>query len=198
MEDLIYETTPHPIYNDFPMDLYFAERVKEFVRDYGMVNFVETGVDKASTAITAAKICEKYIGIEIKADSCDLARRRFAENNINNAQIIQGNSPVVLLSLMHQIDVSKTIFFLDAHWGTYWPLLDEIDTISRGKGIIIFHDMVVPGYPELGFDSYGNQPLDYAYVKPALLRWSKNHRIEYNTKAAHVSPRGIGYVFPKW
>ena len=196
MEDLVFETKPHPVYNDFPMDVYFAERIKEFVKDYGMLNFVETGVDKASTAIIAAKICEKYIGIEIKTDSCNLARKRFIENNITNAEIIQGNSPAVLLGLMHKIDVSKTIFFLDAHWDSYWPLLDEIETISNGKGIIIFHDMVVPGHPELGFDTYKNQPLDYDYVKESLARWSKNHRIEYNTKIGHAQPRGIGYVFP--
>lgn len=196
MEDLVFETTPHPVYGDYPMDLYFAEKVREIVRDYGITTFVETGVDKASTAMTVARICDKYIGIELKNESCELAKKRFEENGITNAEIIRGNSPVVLLSLMHTLDVSKTIFFLDAHWNSYWPLLDEIDTITRGKGIIIFHDMVVPGHPELGYDCYGGNCLDYNYVQEALTRWSKTHRIEYNTKAAHVAPRGIGYAFP--
>lgn len=197
MEDLVFETKPHPVYNDFPMDVYFAERIKEFVKDYGMLNFVETGVDKASTAIIAAKICEKYIGIEIKTDSCNLARKRFIENNITNAEIIQGNSPAVLLGLMHKIDVSKTIFFLDAHWGAYWPLLDEIDCISRGKGVIIIHDFQVPDRPELGFDTWNNKILNYDYVKDAMTRWSPTHRIEYCEDSIHAVKRGVAYFFPK-
>ena len=59
MEDLVFETTPHPVYNDFPMDLYFAEKVREIVKDYGITSFVETGVDKASTALSVAKCTHK-------------------------------------------------------------------------------------------------------------------------------------------
>lgn len=75
MEDLVFETTPHPVYGDYPMDLYFAEKVREIVRDYGITTFVETGVDKASTAMTVARICDKYIGIELKNESCELAKK---------------------------------------------------------------------------------------------------------------------------
>lgn len=131
-------TIPDPVYRDYPMDLLFAKRVREIVAEYNITTFVETGVDVASTAMTAAKICDKYIGIEKKTASCDLARKRFFENNINNAEIIQGNSPVVLLNIMHKLDVEHTIFFLDAHWEAHWPLLDEIDCISRKKGIMYF------------------------------------------------------------
>jgi predicted O-methyltransferase YrrM len=201
MEEIDY-LTPDPKYKDHPMDLVFANRVREIVKEYGITTIVETGVDLATSAMTLTRIADRYIGIEILQKSVDLANQRFAENNITNAQIIKGNSPVVLLSIMHQLDVDKTLFFLDAHWGPYWPLLDEIDTISRGKGIIIMHDFEIPGHPELGFDTQMSGPekgkiLNYDYVKQALTRWSPTHRIEYNSEALHVMPRGLCYAFPR-
>lgn len=74
-------------------------------------------------------------------------------------------------------------------------MLDEIAEIRRGTGVIVFHDMVVPFRPDLGFDTYGGQPLDYRYVCPALTEWSSSHRIEYNERAECPFPRGVGYVF---
>jgi len=195
MENIDF-TVPDPVYGDYPMDLLFAKRVREITEEYNITTFVETGVDKASTAMTASKICQRYIGVEKSYDSCTLARKRFADAGITNAEIIQGNSPVVLLDIMHTLDVEHTIFFLDAHWGAYWPLLDEIDTISRGKGVIIIHDFQVPGHPELGWMEHGGKILNYDYVKDALTRWSPTHRIEYNTEALHLHLRGIMYIFP--
>jgi predicted O-methyltransferase YrrM len=186
-----------PVYGDYVMDLVFAERVKEIIDEYNITTWVETGVDVGSTAMTMTKLVKNWIGIEVREESCKLVTKRFADNNITNVEIIQGNSPIVLLDKMHKLDVEHTIFFLDAHWGAYWPILDEIDAISRGKGIIIIHDFLVPDHPELYFMAHGGHALDYPYVKDALTRWSKHHRIEYNTESKHISPCGVLYVFPK-
>jgi hypothetical protein len=91
----------------------------------------------------------------------------------------------------------ETLYFLDAHWQEYWPLLDEIKAIRRETGVIVIHDMKVPGRPELGFDSYGGKALAYEYVREALRLWSPGHRITYNDRTDGCShPRGTGFVFP--
>jgi len=196
MENIDF-TVPDPVYGDYPMDLIFAQRVKEIIDEYKITTWFETGVDVGSTALTVTRMVEKWIGAEIRPGTCERVAKRFSENDITNIEIIQGNSSVVLLNKMHKLDVEHTIFYLDAHWGPYWPLLDEIDTISRGKGVIIIHDFQVPGHPELGWMEHGGKILNYDYIKDALTRWSPTHRIEYNTEALHVHPRGILYAFPK-
>ena len=188
--------TPHPKYGDFPMDSYFVSRIQEIVKEYDIKNIVETGVDKGCSTVFFAQTVEKVYGIEILQQSIDFATSRLKDHNLDNVELIKGNSPIVLLSLMHKIDASKTLFFLDAHWQAYWPLLDEIDTISRRKGVIVIHDAQVPDHPEFGYDTWNGKALNYDYVKEALTRWSPNHKVEYSLKHNYYNPRGTMYVFP--
>jgi hypothetical protein len=196
MEEVDYLKV-NPEYGDTMMDLVFAQRVKEIIDEYKITTWFETGVDVGTTALTVTKMVENWIGAEIRPGTCERVAKRFADNNVTNIEIINGNSSVVLLNKMHTLDAEHTIFYLDAHWGAYWPLLDEIDTISRGKGVIIIHDFQVPGHPELGWMEHDGKILNYDYVKDALTRWSPTHRIEYNSEAKYIHPRGILYVFPK-
>jgi predicted O-methyltransferase YrrM len=137
---------------------------------------------------------DKVYSIEINQQSIDKTQERLNLLNISNVDLIKGNSSSVLLTLMHQINVEKTLFYLDAHWGAYWPLLDEIEAISRNKGILVIHDAQVPEHPELGFDTWNRNTLNYDYVKEALSKWSKTHRIEYNEKSDIA--RGCMFVYP--
>lgn len=60
----------------------------------------------------------------------------------------------------------RCFFYLDAHWGEYWPLRDEIHEILRLKrSIIVIDDFVVPFHPEAGFDVYGNKVCDWYYIR---------------------------------
>ena len=195
MEDIDINK-PHPKYGDFPIDTYFIKRIQEIVKEYGITTIVETGVDKGCSTVFFAQTVEKVYGIEILQNSIDFATNRLADYGLTNYELIKGNSPIVLLSLMHKLDVSKTLFFLDAHWQAYWPLLDEIDTISRGKGVLVIHDAQVPDHPEFGFDTWNGNALNYEYVKEALQRWSPTHKVEYSLKYDY-NPRGTMYVFPK-
>jgi len=187
----------HPIYGDYQIDAYFMQRIKEIIEEYNIETIVETGVDRGSSTVFFAKNVKNVIGIEILQQSIDFATNRLKNEGFDNCQLIRGNSPIVLLDIMHKLNVEKTLFFLDAHWGSYWPLLDEIDTISRGKGILAIHDAQVPDHPEFGFDTWNGNALNYDYVKDALTRWSKTHKVEYSTKHHYISPRGTMYVFPK-
>lgn len=176
-------------------DTIMLARLREIIRERNISVVVETGIDKGWSTVTFSLLVELVIGIDI-----DLGAIGASYCNLNNAErdsalLILDNSPNALRKLRPLLPL-QTLYFLDAHWGAYWPLLDEIAAIKRGAGVIVFHDIFVPDHPELGFDTYGGQRLDYEYVKPALTKWSPTHRIEYNERADCPFPRGVAYVFP--
>lgn len=65
------------------------------------------------------------------------------------------------------------MFFLDAHWGKYWPIRDEIREILRLKrSLIVIDDFFVPGksdpskpHGEYGFEVHRGSVLDWAYIR---------------------------------
>lgn len=175
---------------------YFIEKILEIKEKYNIDTIVETGIFEGDSALFFSQIVPNYHGIEIVPDYLEKTKNLLEEHNIQNFNLHHGNSPIVLLNLMHKIDAEKTIFFLDAHWQRYWPLKDEIDTISRNKGIIVIHDAQVPDHPELGYDVWGGNTLNYEYVKENLNDWSKTHRVEYSTKSDSRLQRGTMYVYP--
>jgi predicted O-methyltransferase YrrM len=175
-------------------DSFLIQKLEEIVDKYGITTIVETGVDRGDSTVYFAQMVDNVISIEINPRSIDITAERLRLLDINNVELVKGNSSSVLLTLMHKIDVNKTLFFLDAHWGAYWPLIDEIDAISRNKGILVIHDAQVPNHPELGFDTWNGNALNYDYIKNALTNWSKNHRVEYNEFSS--TARGCMFVYP--
>jgi hypothetical protein len=96
----------------------------------------------------------------------------------------------------NHIVADKTLFFLDAHWQSYWPLKDEIRAISPGKGIIVIHDAQVPS-SDLGYDVWDGHAISYEYLRDVFLQWSDNHVIGYNAGSTAQFPyRGVLIAFP--
>lgn len=68
---------------------------------------------------------------------------------------------------------TRYLFFLDAHWGKYWPLRDEIRVIVRlPRFLIVVDDFFVPGksdpafpHGEFGFDIYRRRILHWGYIR---------------------------------
>jgi hypothetical protein len=62
----------------------------------------------------------------------------------------------------------RILFYLDAHWGEYWPLKDEILSIAnscaKNKCLIIIDDVLVPWRADIPYDEYHGQPLSLEYV----------------------------------
>lgn len=97
--------------------------------------------------------------------------------------MIKGSSEVVLDDVLNGglgFDVNKNLlFYLDAHWEEYWPLLDELKTIKKynlSDSKIIIHDFYVPGFSERVINDEGEEifiwgydrNLDFDYVKESL------------------------------
>lgn len=180
------------------MDTVFQTRMKEIIHEYKIKVVVETGTDNGLSAVELSKMADLVFSVDVDLERIALAHKNIATAGRNNIVLVAGNSPSVLSALKYLLP-EETLYFLDAHhWAmSYWPLRDEILAIPSGEGVIVLHDIQVPGHPELGFDTYNGQHFTYEYVKDVLTQWSPTHRIEYNDKAECPMPRGIAYLFPK-
>jgi len=185
----------HPELDGALDDSFLCARIAEIVRNVGLVNIVETGVNAGKSTVEFMKMASWVFGVDKDGDCLKCAGDRMREIG-NNYTLWRGNSPNVLGDIVTWIDCSKTLFFLDAHWEAYWPLLDEIAVIPRGKGVIVIHDALVPG-TNLGYDSFGGVACSYEYVKESLDRWSLEHIVEYNSEDKAEKPnRGVLFAFP--
>ena len=90
-----------------------------------------------------------------------------------------GNSSQILSQILPDLSSSRILFYLDAHWLSYWPLIDELEAISnthRDDCIIVIDDVKVPERPEIPYDVYHEtEECSYEYVKDALLKVYSSH-----------------------
>ena len=110
--------------------------------------------------------------VDIDEHSYQVAQERFKTNN--NIHLVCASSELFLKSLLKQEaqEHHNYLFFLDAHWGKYWPLRDEIKVIRKlEKYVIVIDDFFVPGksnpaFPHgaFGFDLYQNRILSWGYL----------------------------------
>ena len=156
---------------------------------------VETGTYKGDTALALAEIFDETHTVELDesnylhcVDRLRVSERIFCHH---------GNSPDWLNSFLPQYP-QPIFFYLDAHWGDYWPILDELRAIARcghPGAVIAIDDFQVPDRPNLGFDVYDDQPLNWNYVKDEvakIYRPVKDFHHYYNDK---VEGTGKGVVF---
>lgn len=96
-----------------------------------------------------------------------------------------GSSPEVMAQILKTKPEGAVGFYLDAHWGDYWPLRDELKVIADSGvncGAIIIHDFYVPGKPWQHY-IFNGQRLDLEYVKPLLDAINPRFNISYNQEA---------------
>lgn len=179
-------------------DAVLCRRLAAIIQEHGITTVVETGIDWGGSTRFFAQMVPRVIGIDNDPKRIAAFQAEIAEDGLAGIMLLLDNSPHALHALVAEcaIDARETLFFLDAHWQSYWPLKDEISMIPRGAGILVMHDARVPGCPTLGVDSYGGQELSYEYLKDALTAWSPTHRVEYNDESAQLPRRGVMVVYP--
>jgi len=123
---------------------------------FTVTSCVETGSFKGDTTLFLAKIFPDVFKYSIELNSEYYKESLWRVRNFKKSLIIKGSSPNGIKKLIEDSKLGNLpLFFLDAHWHTYWPLLDELKQISKlNKAIIIIHDFQVDGRPEYGYDSY--------------------------------------------
>ncbi len=144
--------------------------IEEIIVFFKVSTFFETGTYRGESL---NYVCERFYK-DIRIISCETNKEHFDYSverlkkyaptifNVSSPQAIRLSSHFSLLG-------SLTLFFLDAHWGEYWPLLDELKEIVKlGKAIIVIDDFKVPNHTELGYDSYGGNENSLEYIEKTL------------------------------
>lgn len=185
---------------DWPLggDLYLIKDIFDVVNTFNIKVIVETGTWKGRSAQLFSAMVEKIYTIEIKEE---FYKDSDFLSDYPNVYRFLGNSPEVLEKLFINYNLDNTLFFLDAHWNEYWPIKDEISTITKYKPencIICIHDIFNPNNEELGYDSYSGQRLDFEYIKPEIESiFGQNYSLRYN-KNATGEKRGTLFIKKSW
>lgn len=171
----------------FNSDGYVMNEVKHLIKHANLKYGIETGTYSGSTSVFLSDHLSLVHTIEINNENYNRSERNFQILDKNNIILHHGSSEVVFKTLLpkikEEIGDEYILFYLDAHWNDYWPLLDELELIFqyiKDKAIIIIDDFQVPNR-NFGFDSYKGQPANFEYVKNKLDKiYSNGYTYWYN------------------
>jgi len=138
----------------FHGDEIWREMVARLIDFFNPTSIIETGTFKGHTTSYLANIFEGNVF------SCEVVgmyyrESRYCLRNRGNVKIFHGSSSKVLNKLVAENLLGYTpLFFLDAHWYSYWPLCDELAVIKKlPRAIIMIDDFRVPQRPNFGYES---------------------------------------------
>ncbi len=180
----------------FNSDSFVSDTVVKLVRDLKIECIVETGT---FTGVTTAFLAETFpdldvFTVEVKFDTFLIAERRLKQ--YKNVKQFCGSSEKILRDLLPTLTGKRILFYLDAHWEDYWPLLDELTEIAKNNAdicCIVIDDFLVPNRP-FKYDSYKNQPLDLQYVLGKLREIYRNPFYFFNS-TTNRRPGGVGKLY---
>lgn len=183
----------------FNRDPIIEKEMKRIVSRFDINCVIETGTWKAISTRFFATIVPEVHSIEI-VEAMHLEGLKNTRD-FQNILLYCGSSNNVLGDLLPTLSHKKILFYLDAHWQNYWPLLDEIRIIGSvipDKAIIVIDDFQVP-HRDFQYDSYHNQANNLSYIKDALTEaYPKGYTYYYNNTTQRPL-RGVGkiYIFPE-
>ncbi len=180
-------------------DTFLRARLQEVINERGIQLVVETGLNDGQSTVEFSRMAPKVIGIDWDQACIDETHHKMMVAGRMNFELILGNSPDALRSIAGRWWTADAMFFLDAHWDGPSPILEEIREIPRNFGILVFHDIKVPGR-DFGYDKVelvdGTEvDLEYDFLQKDLMDWSPMHRLEY-MQQANGCYRGACIVYP--
>ena len=206
-------SNPYVLGKPFAEDIYIEKAFSKFKEKYGIVNAIETGTHIGATFIWLYNNFDNVYTCEIDEKfyqlACSFIFGREREDDYFENEIV--NPPGLGKIVMKNIDTvdfmkeicpklrGESIFFLDAHWESYCPLLDELKAISEAKlkpAVIAIHDFKTDHPAVLGYDTYNDQEYVLDWIKPSIdCIYGDNWSFEYNTpEAAAGALRGVIYI----
>jgi FkbM family methyltransferase len=192
----------------FNSDGYVMKEVEKLIKHTNVKYAVETGTYKGSTTVFLSKLVPNVHSIEIDNNNYNESKSNFEKLKIDNIVLHKGSSEEVFKTLLPKLKEEAKdeyiFFYLDAHWNDYWPLLDELELISKffnNKAIIVIDDFQIPNR-DYGFDSYKGQPNNFEYVKNKIEQvYTDGYTYWYNGKCepilSYKHTAGKLYVVPK-
>lgn len=123
----------------------------------GVTSFVETGTHYAFTAVYMAHSHPTLPVFTCEIDDRCHAASLAALRPYQNASLSKESSEKFIDRLIAENALGGLpMFFLDAHWFDYWPLVDEIAAIGKlPRFIAMVDDFMVPGQSQFGYDVGG-------------------------------------------
>jgi hypothetical protein len=158
---------------------WFSEQAPDFGRVTDSFQTGERAYDKWNKPIQFPRFSDcgssnhKVYSVDLDSQVSAKARAKFDTNP--NIVIVNSSSEKFLSQLLKdELPQPKNnyFFFLDAHWGKYWPIRDELKVISQlPRFIIAIDDFFVPGKSDVrksrgdfGFDFYHRRVLSWGYI----------------------------------
>lgn len=183
-------------------DNFIHGELERLCKQYNVSHIIETGTYRGATTKRLATIRgpRSVYTVEVVEKNFEIAHGQL--ESLLNVRAVLGNSVDILPKWLTTLAgiADGFLFFLDAHWESYNPLLDELKLIAdfNLKPVIFIHDFKVPDHPEFGFDSYAGQDYDFEWIKPSIERiyGAYGYDYHYNSEASGAK-RGVIYIYPK-
>lgn len=187
--------------SEFGSDPYISEEILKLRDKFNVETMIETGTSDGLTTRYFANVAKYVHTIEILEKMYKYTKSMMEPDpRYKNVIFHHGNSGFMLEEILSKIDKSKPIlFYLDAHWYDYWPILDELKIIGKychNNAIIVIDDFKVPN-TNLGYDLYNNQPLDYNFISSSLSEIYDSYCYHYNSEEKTAGcRRGKIFIYP--
>lgn len=147
----------------------FCKSVVKLMEKFNLTMAVETGSNVGLTTKFFESIFNRVDAFEINKVWLDYSISNSRPKCMSNYHL--GNSGDILIDVLNNVRDERIFFYLDAHWGSYWPLRDEIKQITyhfKDNCILMIDDVKVPGYNEINYDNYNGMECSYEYVKDLI------------------------------
>jgi len=148
--------------------------------EYNIRTVIETGTFKANTTVFFASTFDTVHTVEVNPEF--YAESKQTLQQFPNVQCHLGSSPIILRKILPSLANERVLFYLDAHWYTDWPLLDELREIRRthkNNCIIVIDDFKVPGRNDIPYDTHMGNDYSFEYVQKHLHRIFNEYTVHY-------------------
>jgi len=184
----------------FNRDSFIKKELGTLIGKFGIKTIIETGTYLGQTTEEFSKIVDNVLTIEINESYYASSKSKLKK--YPNVKCLLGSSPNKMSEILSASELNKPVlFYLDAHWGNYNPLIDELKRISLHKmkcSVIAIHDFKVPN-KDFGYDNFPNgEPYSFEIIKSEIenIYGKDGYEYKYND-VAEGACRGIIYIYPK-
>ncbi|MGA2684989.1 MAG: hypothetical protein ABSF51_08055 [Verrucomicrobiota bacterium] len=171
----------HGVFVDPPM----IQIIKKFQTDFQLHNFVETGTFEGESSFAMTLLFDRVYTCDVRDWPRGLdfyCSANLTYETTTSPEFLRKHLPAIR---------EHSLFFLDAHWGEYWPLLDELAIIFANcrNPVIIIDDFDAGN--GLDYDAYKGRKLDLDYVASSIPAGYK-----FFVNSWSYRNRGMVFIFP--
>ena len=166
---------------------------------YHIDTVVETGTFLGSTTLLFALLFDNVHTIENNINYYQHSKERLQK--FSNVQCHLGSSEEILKGLLPSLKGKPVIYYLDAHWNEFWPLLSEIEEIGKthkDNCIIVIDDFKVPGRSDIPYDAYGTSECSYEYIEKSMSEIFSSYEYYYVIPDSPSSRAKFVAIPTKW